>query len=66
MLALGLDAHENDPFKGLRVTTPAFGDAARMIRTLNLPTVIVQEGGYLSEDLTLNIASHLRGWIGTP
>ena len=66
VLALGLDAHENDPFKGLCVTTPAFGDAARMIRALTLPTVIVQEGGYLSEDLTLNIASHLRGWIGTP
>ncbi|WP_265501557.1 histone deacetylase family protein [Paracoccus beibuensis] len=66
VLALGLDAHENDPFKGLRVTTPAFAEAARLIRALRLPTVIVQEGGYLSEDLTQNIASHLRGWIDGP
>lgn len=66
VLALGLDAHENDPFEGLRVTTPAFADAARLIRALGLPTVIVQEGGYLSEDLTQNIASHLRGWIEDP
>ncbi|MBM3603765.1 MAG: histone deacetylase family protein [Alphaproteobacteria bacterium] len=65
VLALGLDAHENDPFQGMRVTTPAFEEAARRIRALGLPTVIVQEGGYLSEDLTRNIASHLRGWIGT-
>lgn len=63
VLALGLDAHENDPFRGLRVTTPGFARAAARIRALGLPTVIVQEGGYLSEDLTRNLASFLGGWI---
>ena len=65
VLALGLDAHENDPFRGLRVTTPGFARAAARIRAAGLPTVIVQEGGYLSEDLTHNLASFLQGWIGT-
>ena len=65
VLALGLDAHENDPFRGLRVTTPGFARAAARIRAAGLPTVIVQEGGYLSEDLTHNLAIFLRGWIGT-
>lgn len=64
VLALGLDAHENDPFRGLRVTTPGFAQAAARIRALGLPTVIVQEGGYMSDDLTQNIASFLRGWTG--
>ncbi|MDM7458716.1 MAG: histone deacetylase family protein, partial [Paracoccus sp. (in: a-proteobacteria)] len=49
VLALGLDAHESDPFQGLRVTTPGFSRAAARIRAVGLPTVIVQEGGYLSE-----------------
>ncbi|WP_022707055.1 histone deacetylase family protein [Paracoccus zeaxanthinifaciens] len=64
VVALGLDAHENDPFKGLAVTTPGFAEAARRIAALNLPSVIVQEGGYVSEDLTRNLSSFLRGWIG--
>ncbi|MFN3526555.1 MAG: histone deacetylase family protein [Paracoccus sp. (in: a-proteobacteria)] len=64
VLALGLDAHENDPLRGLSVTTPCFAQAAARIKALGLPTVIVQEGGYLSEDLTHNIASFLRGWTG--
>ena len=64
ILALGLDAHENDPFRGLTVTTPGFAQAAARIRALGLPTVIVQEGGYLSEDLTHNLAAFLRGWQG--
>ncbi|MFN3273864.1 MAG: histone deacetylase family protein [Paracoccus sp. (in: a-proteobacteria)] len=64
VLALGLDAHENDPFRGLRVTTPGFAQAAARIKATGLPTVIVQEGGYMSDDLTQNIASFLRGWTG--
>lgn len=64
VLALGLDAHENDPLCGLRVTTPCFAQAAARIKALGLPTVIVQEGGYMSDDLTQNIASFLRGWTG--
>lgn len=64
VLALGLDAHENDPLRGLSVTTGGFAKAAGRIRAAGLPTVIVQEGGYLSDDLTDNIASFLGGWIG--
>lgn len=63
VLALGLDAHENDPFRGLCVTTAGFALVAARIKAAGLPTVIVQEGGYMSEDLTLNLASFLRGWI---
>nr|WP_111299522.1 histone deacetylase family protein [Paracoccus saliphilus] len=66
VLALGLDAHENDPFQGLRVTTAGFALAAARIKAAGLPTVVVQEGGYMSQDLTLNLASFLRGWIEAP
>ncbi|MCF3973240.1 histone deacetylase family protein [Paracoccus salsus] len=63
VLALGLDAHENDPLRGLSVTTGGFNDAARLIAGADLPTVMVQEGGYLSDDLTHNIAAFLSGWL---
>jgi acetoin utilization deacetylase AcuC-like enzyme len=34
------------------------------IATMNLPTVIVQEGGYLTDFLADNLAAFLRGLVG--
>jgi acetoin utilization deacetylase AcuC-like enzyme len=59
VVALGLDAHENDPFKGLRVTTPGFSRIAQAIAGLGLPLLVVQEGGYMSDDLGPNLAAFL-------
>lgn len=62
VLALGLDAFEGDPFAGLTVTTRGFGLISDDIRGLGLPTVIVQEGGYLCPELGDNLGAVLRGW----
>jgi acetoin utilization deacetylase AcuC-like enzyme len=62
ILALGLDAFDGDPFGGLAVTTPGFARIAAAIATLNLPTVIVQEGGYLCPELGDNLSSFLTGF----
>jgi len=64
VVALGLDAHESDPFGGLSVTTPGFARIGEAIARLHLPTVIVQEGGYLSEELSTNLTSFLAGFGG--
>lgn len=62
VVALGLDAHENDPFHGFRVSTPGFARIAARIAQLKLPVVIIQEGGYLSSDLGDNLTSFLVGY----
>ena len=62
VLSLGLDAHEADPLEGGAVTTPGFAEMAVMIRSLDLPTVIIQEGGYLTPYLGDNLASFLTGF----
>ena len=62
VVALGLDAYEGDPFGGLSVTTDGFARIAEKIAALRLPTVIVQEGGYLCDDLGRNLASFLAGF----
>jgi acetoin utilization deacetylase AcuC-like enzyme len=61
VIALGLDAHENDPLKGLAVTTPGFARIGAAIAATRLPLVLVQEGGYLSEDLGRNLTRFLEG-----
>jgi acetoin utilization deacetylase AcuC-like enzyme len=62
VVALGLDAYENDPLKGLAITTPGFARIGAAIAKLGLPALFVQEGGYLSEELGLNLTSFLKGY----
>jgi acetoin utilization deacetylase AcuC-like enzyme len=59
VVALGLDASEHDPIGALRVTTDGFAATARAIARAGLPTVLVQEGGYLSDVLPINLARFL-------
>lgn len=63
VVALGLDAHEGDPFQGLAVTTGGFQRIGARIRRLGLPTVLVQEGGYLSDALGQNLSAFLDSFI---
>jgi acetoin utilization deacetylase AcuC-like enzyme len=65
VVALGLDAHESDPFAGLSVTTRGFSAIAARIGAMKLPTVLVQEGGYLNEALGANLESFLSGFQKT-
>jgi acetoin utilization deacetylase AcuC-like enzyme len=64
VIALGLDAHEADPLKGGTVTQGGFARIAEQIASLGLPTVIVQEGGYLTEHLSDNLAMFLAAYEG--
>lgn len=62
VVALGLDAFEGDPFGGLSVSTPGFARIGEAIARLGLPAVIVQEGGYLCDELGDNLTSFLTGF----
>lgn len=62
VVALGLDASEHDPLKGLAVTTSGFRRIGQVIAKMGLPTVFVQEGGYLSDILGANLTSVLAGF----
>jgi len=46
VVALGVDAAAGDPESPLEVSGAAFREAGRLLGTLALPTVVVQEGGY--------------------
>ncbi len=65
VVALGLDASEHDPLKGLQVTTGGFERIGRAVGEIGLPTVLVQEGGYLSDVLGDNLAAFLTGLLSS-
>jgi acetoin utilization deacetylase AcuC-like enzyme len=46
VVPLGVDAASGDPNSPLEVTDSGFREAGRRLASLDLPTVLVQEGGY--------------------
>ena len=63
VLAAGLDIAIDDPFKGFAIETADFAVIGRDIAGLKLPTLVVQEGGYPSPSLGLNLAALLEGLL---
>lgn len=61
VVALGLDAHEADPFQALKVTTQGFERMSAAIAGQALPLVCVQEGGYVSDALGESATAFLTG-----
>lgn len=62
LVSLGFDAFERDPIGCLKITTGGFGEIARRIAALGLPTLLVQEGGYDCDGLGPNLTSFLSGF----
>ncbi len=62
VVALGLDASERDPLAFLAITTDGFRRIGATLGALGAPTVLVQEGGYLSPVLGDNLAAALVGF----
>jgi acetoin utilization deacetylase AcuC-like enzyme len=64
VVSVGLDPHEGDPFEAFKVTTSGFAKIGAAISALGLPTLYVQEGGYLQPALGDNLTSFLSGVQG--
>jgi acetoin utilization deacetylase AcuC-like enzyme len=62
LVALGLDASGGDPLAFLNLSTQGFHRVGRAIGTLGLTTVLIQEGGYVSDRLGANLAATLEGF----
>ena len=62
VVALGLDAFKEDPLAGFAITTEGFKKIGAAIAGMKLPTVLVQEGGYLCKELGENLNGFLDGF----
>ncbi|MBE0399882.1 histone deacetylase family protein [Halomonas sp. FME1] len=65
VLALGFDIYALDPQAKVTVSTPGFCELGRKVAGLNVPTLVVQEGGYYLEGLEANAVSFFAGLLGT-
>ena len=65
VVALGFDAAEHDPVATFQITDAGFAQAASRIAAAGYPTLLVQEGGYLSPSLGHYLQSFLGGMSGS-
>ncbi|MGB8414933.1 histone deacetylase family protein [Paraburkholderia sp.] len=61
VVSLGLDTYVADPYAAFSITTAGFGKIGSLINDLKLPTVVLQEGGYICPELGQNLVSFLAG-----
>lgn len=62
VVALGVDAAADDPNSPLEITADGFREAGRLLGALGLPTVLVQEGGYVLETIGQLVRATLEGF----
>ena len=65
VVSLGTDILSQDPVGGMGMSVEGFGRLGEAVRTLDLPTLIVQEGGYAVEAIGDCVCSFLAPWDGS-
>jgi acetoin utilization deacetylase AcuC-like enzyme len=61
VVSAGMDIYADDPLGTIKVTTDGIAEIGERIAALDLPSVIVMEGGYANEALGRNILAFLGG-----
>lgn len=62
VISLGFDMAADDPLAAVNVYPEGFAEMARRIAAMGLPTVLIQEGGYLGPSLRTNAEAFLSAF----
>lgn len=62
VVSLGLDTYEDDPLGKFKISRAGFAEIGRRIHALGLPTAIIMEGGYNTDELGKNAAAFLKNF----
>ncbi|MFZ6653752.1 histone deacetylase family protein [Undibacterium sp. TJN19] len=64
VISLGIDTFKDDPISQFRLENSDYLRMGAMIATLGKPTLFVMEGGYMVDDIGVNVANVLLGFEG--
>lgn len=62
VVSLGLDTFSGDPVGAFDLSTDAFPKLGQLIKSINIPTLFVMEGGYAVKELGENVVRVLVGF----
>ena len=63
VVSAGMDIYAADPLGAIKVTTEGIAGIGGRIASLDLPTVLVMEGGYANEALGRNVLTFLSAFV---
>lgn len=63
IISLGVDTFKNDPISGFLLESMDYLHIGSAIASLKKPTLFVMEGGYAVEEIGVNVANVLRGFL---
>jgi acetoin utilization deacetylase AcuC-like enzyme len=63
VFSLGFDIYKDDPQSLVAVSSAGFQRLGQAVASLDLPTVVVQEGGYHLQTLGLNTQQFFSGLL---
>ena len=61
VISAGFDTYRKDPIRAFKLDTPHYHTLGELFGRMDLPTVVVQEGGYYAAQLGENAATFLTG-----
>jgi len=61
VVSLGFDAHKEDPVGTFRLTNESYKRLGQIIRSIGIPTIFVQEGGYNIDIMPLTAEAFFNG-----
>ncbi|MNT28425.1 Acetylpolyamine aminohydrolase [compost metagenome] len=61
VLALGFDTYKDDPISVLKLDIDAYRDIGARVASLKIPTVVVQEGGYMVQAIGPALDAFIQG-----
>ena len=62
VISAGMDIYTDDPLGTIKISTDGIAEIGKRIASLNLPTVVVMEGGYANDVLGRNVVAFLEPW----
>ncbi len=65
VVSLGFDTFERDPIADLAITTDDYARIGAAIRELDMPVIVLQEGGYAVDAIGANAVAFLGGLVGS-
>lgn len=64
VVSLGVDTFEHDPISHFRLTSVDFTRLGAQIAGAGIPTLFVMEGGYMVDEIGINVVNTLQGFEG--
>ena len=62
IVSLGVDTYGGDPISHFKLDQPEFSRMGRLLAAQGWPTLLLQEGGYATEAIGLNVVAVLQGF----